>query len=53
MLELQTALLARFSVGSPAFPRTMNMLTGSAVYALVILTAVRMLRCSRAERFSR
>lgn len=51
VLGLQTALLARFSVGSPAFAERMNLLTGSAVYALVILTAVRMLRRSRAERF--
>ena len=53
MLGLQTALLARFSVDNPAFSQLMNMLTGSAVYALVILTTVRMLRRSRAERFSR
>ena len=51
ILGLQTALLARFSVGSPAFAELMNILTGSAVYALVILTAARMLRRSRAERF--
>ena len=53
MLGLQTALLARFSVDNPAFAQLMNILTGSAVYALVILTAVHMLRRSRTERFSR
>lgn len=51
VLGLQTALLARFSVGSPAFSRLMNMLTGSAVYVLVILTALYMLRRAHTERF--
>lgn len=44
VLGLQTALIARFSVRSDGFRKTMNAITGGVVWLCVILTAVCMLR---------
>ncbi len=46
VLGLQTAMIAQFSPGEESFRRTMNALTGGAVWLCTILTAVCMLRRS-------
>lgn len=43
VLALQTAMISRFSNGDETFRKTMNTITGSAVYAAVIAIAVYML----------
>ena len=51
VLGLQTAMLARFSQDGEAFRRTMNAITGAAVWSGAILTGAAMLRRSfREER---
>ena len=44
VLGLQTAMIAQFSAGNEGFRKTMNAITGGAVWLCVILTAVCMLR---------
>lgn len=47
LLGLQTAMIARFSPNGEKYRKLMNTVTGSAVYAAVIVIAVYMLRRSR------
>lgn len=47
LLGLQTAMIARFSANGEGYRKLMNTVTGSAVYAAVIVIAVYMLRRSR------
>ena len=47
LLGLQTAMIARFSPNGEGYRKLMNTITGSAVYAAVIVIAVYMLRRSR------
>ena len=47
LLGLQTAMIARFSPNGEEYQKLMNTITGSAVYAAVIVIAVYMLRRSR------
>ena len=47
ILGLQTAMIARFSKNSDDYRKLMNTLTGSAVYGIVIVTAVYMIRRSK------
>lgn len=46
VLGLQTAMIAEFSAEDEGFRRLMNSITGAAVWAAVIVTAVYMLICS-------
>ena len=50
ILGLQTAMISRFSENSEGFRRTMNAITGGAVYGIVIATAVYMLLHSRTQQ---
>ena len=43
LLELQSSMIAAFSDGDIAFMKTMNALTGAAVFLAIIVTAVLML----------
>lgn len=47
LLDLQTAMIAHFSPNGEGYRKLMNTVTGSAVYAAVIVIAVYMLRRSR------
>ena len=47
LLGLQTAMIARFSPNGEEYRKLMNTITGSAVYAAVIVIAAYMLRRSR------
>ena len=50
ILGLQTAMISQFDPGNEAFRKTMNTITGSVVYGVVILIALWMLRHSGKER---
>ena len=50
ILGLQTAMISQFDPGNEAFRKTMNTITGSVVYGVVILTALWMLRHGGKER---
>ena len=50
ILGLQTAMISQFDPGNEAFRKTMNTMTGSVVYGVVILIALWMLRHGRKER---
>ena len=50
ILGLQTAMISQFDPGNEAFRKTMNTMTGSVVYGVVILTALWMLRHGGKER---
>ena len=50
VLGLQTAMIAQFSENSDNFRRTMNAVTGGAVWLSVIVTAVYMLHRSKERR---
>lgn len=51
MLGLQTAMIAQFSADGESFRRIMNTVTGTAVYAVVIIIAVCMLvHCKKTEK---
>ena len=50
ILGLQTAMISQFDPGNEAFRKTMNTMTGSVVYGVVILIALWMLRHGGKER---
>lgn len=50
ILGLQTAMISQFDPGNEAFRKTMNTMTGSVVYGVVILIALWRLRHSGKER---